>query len=147
MHDNVDLLMSASLSPRQNVEVLHLIDCQLQPGVRLDYHCVYESFDSVRQTATYGIFLANPWKRNEYEPRPESRHYFTGGKELIVVEDSRNSGREFEFLQGGLTDAAETRGAEYAKQVSAFEADLCRVQHGTPIKPMSLVFAQFARRK
>lgn len=145
LHDNVEFLLSASLGHRRNVEVLHLIDAQPQTRVRLGYHCVYEAFDSVRQATTHGIFIANPWTRPRYEPRQESRHYFDGGRQLVVREDNRAE-REFEFLRGStrLEDIDEP---EDANALTEFFNDLDRIQASQPIKPMSLKFDQFARLK
>jgi hypothetical protein len=132
------------------VRVLHLIDAHPQPGTPIDYHYVYTATNTQTSKLSHGVFLANPWprtwSRREHYPPKESRHYFDGGQDLIVREDSRRTHREFEFLRGPVfTDNIED--PELALAVESLHSDLSRVAESTPLKPERLVFDNFVRIK
>lgn len=147
LQDNLDYVLSGSLGGRRNVETLQLIDPEPQPGVKLDYHCVYTSFDSVRQITTHGLYIANPWRRQTYEPAKESRHYFDGGNDLVVREDTHRQSRHFEFMRGYEVDPEEITDPELAALFAGLHDDIANIWRSQPIKPLQLAFNQFARRK
>jgi|GEM_PF-2693885 len=132
------------------VRVLHLIDASPQSGTPIDYHCVYTATNTQTSKLSHGVFLANPWprtwSRREHYPHKESRHYFDGGQNLIVREDSRRTHREFEFLRSPASPDS-IGDPELAVAVASLHNDLSRIAKSTPLKPESLVFDNFVRIK
>ncbi len=152
IHDNLDFVLSRTLGDQRNVEVLHLIDANLQPSTPLNYHLVYESFDTTRQIKTCGILIANPWTRPRVPGQPrsemksESRHYFDGGEELVVREDIRRGTTKYEFLQGATIFPGDATNPQDERALLDLHQDLYRVRWGDRIRPVNIAFNQFARR-
>lgn len=152
LHDNLDFVLSDSIGPRRNVEVLHLIDQNPQPGTTIDLHIVYEAFDAIRQIRTHGIYLANPWPRQIFRKRPEetareSRHYFESSEDLVVRQDSRMlTPKGHGLLRGLPVEPLEVTELADAVDLLDLREDIERINSSTPVKVASIAFNKFARR-
>jgi hypothetical protein len=149
LSDNIEMVVTAALDRRRNVEALHFIDPNPQPERELGYHIVYESFDTEHQIATRGLYLANIWPRTRHSG-PNGRHYFSSSRELIVREDIH--GRKdihHEFLRPRIKMPGVQAEDDIHESMLAtdFIEDINRLRASEITKPLSIVFNMFPRPK
>lgn len=146
LHDNLDYVVSDTWESA-NVEALHVIDKRPIPGAHLQFHYVYELFDtkdevSRNQTRKLGLVIANVMLE---PPAPltsrlqTTRHYFASdqGSGFIARHDTAPGQRFVHMLDGDVEDPRELDDPLDARETHTLKQDIARVRAGIPVKPFS----------
>ncbi len=157
---NIEFVLSSTYDHRRNVQSLALVDkppVDEEPdrrpprGVPIDYHFVYESYDTERQVTTSGIYIAKPrLRRKQGENLPkwgDSRHYFDAknGRITIVrrdtISDHYHPDNVIEFIDGeSAVDPQQVRGFKAATTLNELLRDIDIIHSCVPVRPMTNLF-------